>query len=205
MSAILTQPSTAALSRTRPAARRARALLTSCLILVLASGGPAQAQATEGQAAPAVGQPGKDVMWLPTPPELVSKMLEMAEVSSRDVVMDLGSGDGRTVIAAASLGARAIGAEYDPALVELSKINAEEAGVADRAAFMKADLFTIDLSQATVITTFLLPELEATEGPTAMPRPAYRIATGWCRWHPASPVHPTAVEVQERVDVEALL
>ena len=132
-------------------------VLTSCLMLVLAPGVPLQAPA--GQVEPTVGQPGKDVMWVPTPPELVSKMLEMANVSPRDVVIDLGSGDGRTVIAAAKLGVRAIGVEYDAALVELSKNNAAEAAVADRATFVKADLFEVDLSQATVITMFLLPEL----------------------------------------------
>jgi SAM-dependent methyltransferase len=110
---------------------------------------------------PEIGRPGKDVMWVPSPDPLVDKMLEIAQVSAVDVVMDLGSGDGRTVIAAAQLGARAIGVEYDPALVELSRVNATQAGVANLATFVAADLFEVDLSPATVITMFLLPELNS--------------------------------------------
>ena len=110
---------------------------------------------------PEVGRPGKDVMWVPSPDPLVDTMLEIAEVTDRDVVMDLGSGDGRTVIAAARLGARALGVEYDPELVELSRARAAAAGVAERATFVAADLFETDLSQATVITMFLLPDLNA--------------------------------------------
>lgn len=111
------------------------------------------------QAVPEVGRPGKDVMWVPSPDPLVDTMLEIAGVTADDVVMDLGSGDGRTVIAAARLGARAIGVEYDPELVEHSRIAAARAGVADRTTFIQADLFEVDLSPATVITMFLLPEL----------------------------------------------
>ena len=108
---------------------------------------------------PEVGQGGKDVVWVPTPQALVDKMLDMAGVTAQDVVMDLGSGDGITVITAAKRGARAIGIEYNPDMVELSKANAEKAGVSDKATFMKADLFETDLSQATVITMFLLPQI----------------------------------------------
>jgi precorrin-6B methylase 2 len=108
---------------------------------------------------PHVGQAGKDVIWVPTPAELVSKMLEIADVSSKDFVIDLGSGDGRTVIAAAKLGARALGIEYNPDMVALSEKNAKEAGVSDKTKFIKADLFETDLSEATVITMFLLPEI----------------------------------------------
>ena len=96
---------------------------------------------------------------MPTPQALVDKMLDMAGVTAQDVVMDLGSGDGITVITAAKRGARAIGIEYNPDMVELSKANAEKAGVSDKATFMKADLFETDLSQATVITMFLLPQI----------------------------------------------
>ena len=108
---------------------------------------------------PSVGQAGKDVVWVPTSDALVDKMLDMAKVTPKDFVMDLGSGDGRTVIAAAKRGARAIGIEYNPDMVALSKANAEKEGVADRAAFMKADLFATDFSRATVITMFLLPDI----------------------------------------------
>jgi hypothetical protein len=108
---------------------------------------------------PQVGQPGKDVIWVPTPQPLVDRMLEMAKVTAEDQVIDLGSGDGRTVITAAKLGAKAHGIEYNPDMVELSKRNAAKAGVADMATFAKADIFASDFSNATVITMFLLPSL----------------------------------------------
>jgi precorrin-6B methylase 2 len=108
---------------------------------------------------PQVGQAGKDVVWVPTPQAVVDKMLDMAKVEKNDFVMDLGSGDGRTVITAAKRGARAMGIEYNPDMVELSVRNAKEAGVTDRATFVKADLFETDLSKAQVITMFLLPSI----------------------------------------------
>ncbi|HET7670522.1 MAG TPA: methyltransferase domain-containing protein [Burkholderiales bacterium] len=119
----------------------------------------AQAQKAPAAYEPSVGQAGKDVVWVPTPQALVDKMLDMAKVTPNDFVMDLGSGDGRTVITAAKRGARAVGIEYNPEMVELSKRNAEKEGVAGKAQFMKADLFQTDLSKATVITMFLLPDI----------------------------------------------
>jgi hypothetical protein len=140
--------------------RTRQLLLVLCLILAAA---PAFAQATQTQKPqpfqPQVGQGGKDVVWVPTPQTLVDKMLDMAGVTPQDFVMDLGSGDGRTVITAAKRGARAMGIEYNPDMVELSKQNAEKAGVTGRAEFVKADLFETDLSRATVITMFLLPDI----------------------------------------------
>jgi precorrin-6B methylase 2 len=108
---------------------------------------------------PQVGQSGKDVVWVPTPQALVDKMLDMAKLTPQDFLMDLGSGDGRTVITAAKRGARAMGVEYNPDMVELSRRNAAAAGVSDRATFVKADLFETDLSKAQVITMFLLPSI----------------------------------------------
>lgn len=108
---------------------------------------------------PEIGQQGKDVVWVPTPQELVDKMLEMARVTADDYVIDLGSGDGRTVITAAKLGAKALGIEYNPDMVALSKENARKEGVSEKAEFIKADLFETDFSKATVITMFLLPEI----------------------------------------------
>jgi SAM-dependent methyltransferase len=99
------------------------------------------------------------VVWVPTAQTLVDKMLDMAKVTSSDYVIDLGSGDGRTVITAAKRGAKAMGVEYNPKMVELSKANAVKEGVTDKATFVKADLFKTDFSQATVITLFLLPEI----------------------------------------------
>jgi SAM-dependent methyltransferase len=119
----------------------------------------AQEQKQDTGFIPRVGQAGKDVIWVPTPDELVNKMLEVAAVKPDDYLIDLGSGDGRTVIAAAKLGARALGIEYNPEMVELSKQKAEEAGVQGKTSFIKADLFGCDLSEATVITMFLLPEI----------------------------------------------
>jgi precorrin-6B methylase 2 len=121
--------------------------------------GPVQAQSATSTYEPTVGQEGKDVVWVPTPQAVVDKMLDMAKVTPNDFVMDLGSGDGRTVITAAKRGARALGIEYNPEMVELSKRNAEKAGVAERARFVKADLFETDFSKATVITMFLLPDI----------------------------------------------
>ncbi len=119
----------------------------------------AQAQAGSKPFEPQVGQQGKDVVWVPTPQALVDKMLDMAKVTPQDFVMDLGSGDGRTVITAAKRGATALGIEYNPDMVDLSKKNAEAAGVGTKATFTKADLFETDLSKATVITMFLLPQI----------------------------------------------
>lgn len=106
---------------------------------------------------PQVGQPGKDVVWVPTPPELVERMLDMAGVTPRDFVIDLGSGDGRNVIAAARRGARALGVEYNPEMVKLSTRNAAEVGVAGRATFVEGDMYQADISQANVLALFLLP------------------------------------------------
>jgi SAM-dependent methyltransferase len=119
----------------------------------------AQAQKAPSAYEPSVGQEGKDVVWVPTPQVVVDKMLDMAKVTPGDYVMDLGSGDGRTVITAAKRGARALGIEYNPDMVALSKRNAEQEGVTARATFMKADLFETDFSEASVITMFLLPEI----------------------------------------------
>ncbi len=120
----------------------------------------AQQNKTDNTYVPEVGQKGKDVVWVPTPPELVDVMLnKLAKVTPDDYVIDLGSGDGRMVIAAAKLGAHALGIEYNPDMVALSKRNAENEGVSDRVVFLQADLYECDLSKATVITMFLLPEI----------------------------------------------
>lgn len=128
---------------------------------VILAGALLQAQVTPTQKPfkPESGQAGKDVVWVPTPQPLVDKMLDMAKVTPQDFVMDLGSGDGRTVITAAKRGARALGVEYNPDMVELSKQNAAKEGVTAKATFVKADLFETDLSQASVITMFLLPTI----------------------------------------------
>jgi len=130
--------------------------------LLLACAGAAastQDEPAEKSYQPVVGQAGKDVIWVPTAETLVEKMLDVARVQPHDFVIDLGSGDGRTVIAAARRGARALGIEYNPEMVELSKRNAKMAGIADRVEFVEGDIFASDFSRATVITMFLLTEI----------------------------------------------
>ena len=136
------------------------------------------AQAPRQDYQPEVGQPGKDVVWVPTAQVMVDRMLDMAKVTSSDYVIDLGSGDGRTVIQAAKRGARALGIEYNPDMVELSKRNAAKESVSDRASFVKADIFQSDFSQATVITLFLLPDLNLKLRPTLLSlKPGTRIVS----------------------------
>jgi SAM-dependent methyltransferase len=97
------------------------------------------------------------VVWVPTPEVLVEKMLDMAQVTANDFVMDLGSGDGRNVIAAAKRGARAVGVEFNPQMVELARKNATQAGVSDKATFVEGDMYEADISRANVLALFLLP------------------------------------------------
>jgi hypothetical protein len=141
------------------APRFARWLMLTVCLSMLATGALAQAQSQEKEYQPVERQDGKDVIWLPTAQALVDKMLDMAKVTPKDYVIDLGSGDGRTVISAAKRGARALGVEYNPDMVALSKRNAAREGVSDKAQFIQGDLFETDFSQATVLTLFLLPDI----------------------------------------------
>lgn len=137
---------------------------------------------------PSVGQPGKDVVWVPTSQALVEKMLDMAKVTPKDYVIDLGSGDGRTVITAAKRGSKAHGIEYNPDMVALAQQRAKEAGVSDKATFAKADLFESDFSQAQVITMFLLPSINEKLRPKILDlKPGTRIVSNSFRmgdWQP---------------------
>jgi hypothetical protein len=154
-----------------------KSLLTLCFS-VIAACAFAQAQPESREQQPTVGQEGKDVIWLPTAQALADKMLNLAAVTPQDYVIDLGSGDGRIVISAAKRGARALGIEYDPSLVALSKRNAAKEGVSDKAQFVKADLFESDFSQATVITMFLLPDINLKLRPAILNlRPGTRIVS----------------------------
>ena len=129
-----------------------------CLIAVIATlSGPAAAQEPRKVFVPQSGQAGKDVVWVPTSPALVDLMLQVAKVTRDDFVMDLGSGDGRNIIAAAKLGATGLGVEFNPDMVELSRRLAAEAGVADKAKFVEADMYEADISKASVLALFLLP------------------------------------------------
>jgi SAM-dependent methyltransferase len=165
--------------------------LAAVWLALMPAAAPAQ-QAAE-PFTPQVGQQGKDVIWVPTPQALVDKMLDMAKVGPGDRVIDLGSGDGRTVITAAMRGATAHGIEYNPEMVELSKLNAVKAGVADKATFAKADIFESDFSNATVITLFLLPGLNLKLRPTLLKMaPGTRIVSNSFNmddWRPDETAH----------------
>jgi hypothetical protein len=138
---------------------------------------------------PSVGQEGKDVIWVPTPQALVEQMLRMAETRPTDYVIDLGSGDGRTVITAAKkFGARALGIEYNADMVELSKRAARDEGVAARTQFIRGDIFKTSFSEATVLTLYLLPSLNLKLRPTILEmKPGTRIvshAFDMAEWKP---------------------
>ena len=154
------------------------AALTAVLSCVVSSVALAQAAPGTKPFEPSVGQPGKDVVWVPTPQALVEKMLDLAQVTPQDYLIDLGSGDGRTVITAAKRGLKAQGVEYNPDMVDLSKRNATAAGVADKATFVKADLFETDFSKAQVVTMFLLPSINLRLRPTILNmKPGTRIVS----------------------------
>ena len=137
------------------ATRVCRAVLLAALVAIVV---PAESWAQQKPFEPSVGQAGKDVVWVPTPQELVEKMLDMAKVTPQDFVMDLGSGDGRNIIAAAKRGATAVGVEFNPEMVELSRRMATDAGVAGKAQFVEGDMYEADISKASVLALFLLPQ-----------------------------------------------
>jgi SAM-dependent methyltransferase len=160
-------------------------LIASLFVGVAAAGAPTPvaAQATaappaaaQGTYEPKVGQAGKDVVWVPSPEVTVEKMLDVAKLTPQDFVVDLGSGDGRNIIAAAKRGARGLGVEFNADMVELSKRNAQKAGVGDRAQFVQGDMYAAEFSQATVLALFLLPEnLNKLKAKFADLRPGTRI------------------------------
>ena len=163
--------------------RGIRVSAAACAIFVaaLGSAGAQPAPAANppaGTFTPYSGQPGKDVVWVPSPQALVDRMLEMAGATPADYLIDLGSGDGRTVITAAKRGIKALGIEYNPDMVALSKRAAEEAGVTDKATFVQGDIFQTDFSQATVLTLFLLPDLNLKLRPTILDmKPGTRVVS----------------------------
>jgi SAM-dependent methyltransferase len=164
------------LNTTPPTTQARRALLVLALGAFAAS---AAAQQAPKDFTPQVGQAGKDVIWVPTPDELVERMLRMAQTTPNDFVIDLGSGDGRTPIAAAKkFGARAMGIEYNPDMVELSNRAAAKEGLSGKVRFVKADIFESDFSQATVITMYLLPGLNLKLRPKLLDmKPGTRLAS----------------------------
>ena len=157
-----------------------RAILAAALISCsLSTVAQAQAPATEYAYEPVIGMPGKDVVWVPTPAHVIDFMLDMAKVTPSDSVVDLGSGDGRIVLAAAKRGARALGVELNPELVQLSNDEALRQGVSDRAQFVVKDMFQTDLSGASVLTTYLLQHLNIRVRPQllAQMKPGARVVT----------------------------
>ncbi|MDO5290645.1 MAG: class I SAM-dependent methyltransferase [Pseudomonadota bacterium] len=160
--------------------RRLLSVSGGALAAGLLAGAPVRAQMGSGDSyQPQSGQAGKDVIWVPTPDELVTRMLQLGGVTKHDFVMDLGAGDGKIVIAAAKqFGARGLGLEYNPEMVALAQRLAREAGVADKAKFEKADIFESDFSKADVITMYLLPSLNLKLRPTLMQlKPGTRLVT----------------------------
>ena len=141
------------------------------------------------------------MVWVPTAQALADKMLALAKVTSQDYVIDLGSGDGRIVITAAKLGARSLGIEYNPDLVALSKRIAAKEGVSDKTQFIQADLFESDFSQATVLTMFLLPEINLKLRPTILNlKPGTRIVSNSFNMSEWTPDNTVAVSPQEGCD-----
>jgi hypothetical protein len=153
-----------------------RSVVAVAVVALMAQGAWAQTQTKPFE--PQSGQAGKDVVWVPTPQALVDRMLDMAKLTAQDFHMDLGSGDGRTVITAAKRGARSMGVEYNPDMVDLSNRNAKAAGVSDRATFVQADLFQTDFSKANVVTLFLLPSINMRLRPQILNmRPGTRVVS----------------------------
>lgn len=169
-----------------------RLALISCIFLI-AAGAFAQSQPGKSEYEPLPYQEGKDVVWVPTEQALTNKMLDLAQVTPEDYVIDLGSGDGRIVITAAKRGARAFGIEYNPDLVALSKQNAIKAGVVDKAQFAEGDLFESDFSKATVVTMFLLPDINLKLRPKILALKAgTRVVSNsfdMAEWNPDQTVH----------------
>ncbi len=150
----------------------AAALAAAALLFLL----PAAAQQKPYE--PQVGQAGKDVIWVPTPDEVVDRMLRMAQVTPNDLVYDLGAGNGKIAIAAAKLGARAVGIEYNPDMAKHAQGNVVAAGVTAKARVVQGDIFATDFSQATVVTMYLLPALNMKLRPTLLAmKPGTRVVS----------------------------
>jgi len=152
---------------------RALALWSALLLSAL----PAAAQQKPYE--PQIGQAGKDVIWVPTPDEVVDRMLRMAQVTPNDLVFDLGAGDGKIAVAAAKkFGARSVGIEYNPEMARFAQGNVEKAGVAGKARIVNGDIFATDFTQATVITMYLLPALNLKLRPQILSmRPGTRVVS----------------------------
>jgi hypothetical protein len=136
------------------------ALAATALFAAVAQAQPKSRAECEASYKPSVGQSGKDVVWVPTPDELVARMLRMAKVTPQDYVIDLGAGDGKIAIAAAkSFGATSLGIEYNPDMAKLAQCMVQVDGMGGKTKIIQGDIFKEDFSKATVLTMYLLPEL----------------------------------------------
>jgi hypothetical protein len=155
------------------------ALMFCSLISALAPAAWAQSSSTEAAYVPQRGQPGKDVMWIPTPEGLIDKMLEVARVGPDDLVFDLGAGDGIIAITAAGRhGARAVGIEYNPQLADFARRKVREAGLNGKVRIITGDIFKEDFSAATVVTLYLYPDLNMRLRPTILAmKPGTRVVS----------------------------
>jgi hypothetical protein len=158
------------------------AALAAAPLVALLVAFPAAAQQKDGKDKPFephVGQPGKDVIWVPTPDEVVERMLRMAQVTANDYVIDLGAGDGKiAIMAAKKFGARSLGIEYNPDMAKHAQGNVEKAGVAGRARIVQGDIFASDFTKATVLTMYLLPALNLKLRPQILAmRPGTRVVS----------------------------
>lgn len=154
------------------------ALLLGVALSAAAQSPPADTPSTPPYE-PQIGQAGKDVIWVPSPDNVIERMLRMAQTTKQDYVIDLGSGDGKIAIAAArNFGARALGIEFNPDMVKLSRENARKAGVADKVEFVRGDFFKSDFGEATVLTMYLLPDLNLKLRPKILAlRPGTRVVS----------------------------
>ena len=152
-----------------------RLVAAAAVAALLSTGAPAQNKPYE----PQVGQAGKDVIWVPTPDDIVERMLRMAQVTPNDYVIDLGAGDGKiAIMAAKKFGAKSLGIEYNPEFARFAQENVVKAGVADKSRVQQGDIFATDFKSATVLTMYLLPALNLKLRPTILTmRPGTRVVS----------------------------
>lgn len=157
--------------------------MLAALLLPMATHAAAAVKYGDALYEPRLRQPGKDVMWLPTPDAMVLQMLRAAKVTPQDIVYDLGAGDGKIPIAAARhFGARAVGIEYEPKMAALAQRNAKRAKVSDKVRIIQGDIFKEDFSSATVVTLYLLPDLNHQLRDTLLAmKPGTRVVSH--QWH----------------------
>jgi hypothetical protein len=168
--------------------------VTSSVVALLAVS-VTHAQSSPKPYEPVIAQAGKDVIWVPTPNDLVVQMLETAKVNSSDLVYDLGAGDGKIPIQAArQFGARAVGIEFNPDMAMLARQNAHKAGVSDKVTIVTGDIFKEDFSNATVVTLYLLTSLNIKLKPTILDmKPGTRVVSNsfmMGEWEPDQTISP---------------